>query len=187
MSDQYYRLCKECKASNDAKAQVCSNCKTVMPPKAQIFISYSHKDKKHLQKLLTHLSALKRSEQVEEWSDHNIDAGREWAKEIDTNLQTADVILLLISPFFLASDYCYSLEGTHALERHRAKNACVIPVLLRPVEWDDTPFHDLQAVPRGLRAIQSWSDDDAAFLNVIQELKAAIANRYGIAPKKSKI
>lgn len=187
MSDQYYRLCKACKTPNDAKAQVCSNCKTPMPPKAQIFISYSHKDKKYLQKLLTHLSALKRSEQVEEWSDRNIDAGQEWAKEIDTSMQTADVILLLVSASFLNSDYCYSLEGKYALERHRAKNACVIPVLLRPVVWEDTPLHDLQAVPRGLRAIQSWGDDDAAFVNVIQELKTAIANRYGIVPQRPKI
>lgn len=155
-----------------------------MPEKAVIFISYSHKDQKYMQKLLTHLSALKRSEQVDVWYDHNIDAGQEWAKEINTNLQTADVILLLVSAFFLQSDYCYSLEMKHALKRHRDNNACVIPVLVRPAEWEDTPLHDLQAVPRGARPVQSWSDEDEAFLSIIQDLKNAIANRYGIVPKK---
>lgn len=184
MTDTFYRLCKKCKASNEATAKECSRCHTPMPSKATIFLSYSHKDKKYAEHLLTHLSALKRSEQVEVWYDKDIDAGRGWVQEIDDNLLTADVILLLISASFLNSDYCYSKEGSRALERYREKNACVIPVLIRPVDWDDTPFHYIQAVPRGGKPVQSWPDEDAALLNIVQEIKNAIANRYGIAPKK---
>lgn len=184
MTETFYRLCKQCHAPNEATAKECSRCHTPMPSKATIFLSYSHKDKKYAEHLLTHLSALRRSEQVEVWYDKDIDAGRGWAQEIDGNLLTADVILLLISASFLNSDYCYSIEAKCALERYREKNACVIPVLIRPVDWDDTPFHHIQAVPRGGKPVQSWPDEDAALLNVVQEIKNAITNRYGIAPKK---
>ncbi len=184
MTDTFYRLCKQCHAPNEATAKECSQCHELMPEKADVFISYSHHDKKYAKKLITHLASLKRSEQVDVWYDNDIDAGREWAKEINNNMQTADVILLLISAFFLESDYCYSKEAKYALQRHRDKTACVIPVLLRSVDWDDTPFHDLQAVPRGTKPIQSWPDEDAALLNVVQEIKNAITRRYGIAPKK---
>ena len=100
-------------------------------PPIEVFISYSHKDEALREKLGTHLSLLKRQGVIDEWHDRRIGAGQEWAGAIDEHLNSAAVILLLVSADFVASDYCYDLEMTRALERHDAGDARVIPVILR--------------------------------------------------------
>lgn len=184
MIEKFHRICKGCLAINPAQAKVCLACANPMPQKADVFLSYSHDDTKYLNKLLTHIAALKRSGQVEVWYDRAIDAGAEFAEDIDTHLLTADVILLLVSASFLASEYCYSIEMQKALERHAKKNACVIPVILRPVDWSDTPFRSLKGLPTDGKPVRSWSDEDEALLNVIQGVKDAIAHRYDIHPQR---
>jgi internalin A len=93
------------------------------PAPFEVFISYSHKDEELRKKLETHLSLLKRRGVIGAWQDRRIGAGQEWAGEIDKHLNRAAVILLLVSPDFLASDYCYDLEMKRALERHSAGDA----------------------------------------------------------------
>jgi hypothetical protein len=83
-------------------------------------------------------------------------------------LESADIILLLISADFINSRYCYSVEGRCALERHKAGEARVIPILLRPVDWQITPLAKLQALPRDARAVTSWLNPDEAFLAIAQ-------------------
>lgn len=85
-----------------------------------VFVSYSHEDEPLRVELGKHLSSLRRSRAIAEWHDRKIDPGAEWAKEIDRNLKSADVILLLISPAFIHSDYCSSVELTQAMEQHEA-------------------------------------------------------------------
>jgi hypothetical protein len=97
----------------------------------EIFYSYAHKDEKLRTELNKHLFNLKRQNLIVEWYDRNISAGNEWEHEIDIHLNTAHIILLLISPDFLASDYCYSIEIRRAMERHIAGEARVIPIILR--------------------------------------------------------
>src|SRR5436305_2171034 len=89
-------------------------------------------------------------------------------REIDTHLSTADIILLLISPDFMASEYCYSIEMKRAMERHEAKEACVIPVILRPVPWKRIPFSMLQALPKNARPVTKWPNRDEAFSDVAE-------------------
>ena len=96
----------------------------------ELFCSYAHADEAHLQQLETHLSILKRQGLIATWYDRQITAGTEWAQTTDAHLNSASVILLLISPDFFASDYCYGIEMKRALERHQAQEACVIPLLL---------------------------------------------------------
>ena len=86
----------------------------------KIFISYSHKDETHRSELEVHLAMLKRKKIVSVWHDRKIVAGDEWKNEIDNNLESADIILFLISPDFLASEYCYDIEVKKAMERHKA-------------------------------------------------------------------
>jgi hypothetical protein len=86
----------------------------------EVFISYAHADQALKDELLKHLSPLKRRGLVEHWHDRQIDAGAEWAEEIDARLESAHIILLLISPDFLHSDFCYQKEMVRALERHAA-------------------------------------------------------------------
>ncbi len=112
------------------------------------FYSYLHKDEKLCAKLENHLAILRREGLIETWHDRKIGPGTEWAGAIDEHLNEADIILLLVSSDFLASDYCSDVEVVRAMERHKAGEACVIPVILRPCDWGHTPFAKLQALPK---------------------------------------
>src|SRR3989442_1744044 len=140
----------------------------------QLFYSYAHEDEQLRKKLEKHLSLLKQQGLIVDWHDRDISAGREWRSEIDAHLNTADIILLLISPDFIASEYCYSNEMMRAVERHEAGEARVIPILLRPTDWESTPFHKLQALPEDARPITKWRPRDDAFLNVAQGIRKAV-------------
>src|SRR5437868_5292900 len=111
-----------------------------------VFISYAHGDELLRQQLEMHLSLLHRQGFISEWNDRQILAGTEWAHEIDEHLETVSIILLLISPDFLASDYCYDIEMHRALKRHQRREARVIPIILRPCDWRTSPFARLQCL-----------------------------------------
>ena len=144
------------------------------PAPIELFISYSHKDEPLREQLGTHLSLLKRQGVIDEWHDRRIGAGQEWAGAIDEHLNHAAVILLLVSADFLASDYCYDLEMTRALERHDADDARVIPVILRPVDWRGAPFAKLQALPKDGKPVTSWPDRDEAFTDIARGIRKAV-------------
>ena len=139
----------------------------------ELFISYSHKDEALRDELETHLAILKRQGAIETWHDRKIGAGTEWANQIDDNLKKADIILLLISSYFLASDYCYDIELKLAMERHEAGEALVVPIILRPVDWSGAPFGKLQAFPKDAKAITTWTNKHEAFMNVAQGIRTA--------------
>jgi hypothetical protein len=144
---------------------------------ATLFFSYSHADEPLRDQLEKHLSALRRQGLIEAWHDRRIEVGREFDDEISENLEAADVILLLVSSDFLASEYCYEREMRRAIERHEAKEAIVVPVILRPCDWHDTPFGKLQAAPKDGLAITLWPNVDEAFLDVVTSIKRALQNR----------
>ena len=148
----------------------------------KVFFSYSHKDEALRDDLATHLSLMKRRGVIEAWHDREITAGSEWANAIDDNLNAADIILLLVSANFLASDYCYDIEMQRAMERHEAKEARVIPIILKPSDWSDAPFGKLQALPKNAKAVTTWQDQDEAFLNVAQGIRRVVED---IAKSKS--
>src|SRR5260370_6849129 len=110
----------------------------------RLFYSDDNEDEKLREELEKRLSQLRREEIISEWHDRMIRPGAAWAHEIDTYLETASIILLLVSPDFLNSDYCYNHEMKRALERHVAQEARVIPIILRPCDWQHTPLKDLQ-------------------------------------------
>lgn len=148
-----------------------------MPVK--IFVCYAHKDEELLNNLKAHLKPLMKQGLIEVWNDRDISAGTEWEQEIDKQLNTAQIILLLISPDFIASDYCYGKEMKRAIVRHDRGDARVIPVILRHVHWQGTPLGKLQALPAAARPVKSWPDEDEALWNVtsgiikvIEELNA---------------
>lgn len=113
----------------------------------EVFFSYSHKDEDLRNELEIHLAVLKRQGVISTWHDRRITAGDEFADKISCHLESADIILLLVSPYFIASDYCYEVEMKRALERHDAGEARVIPVILHPCYWHGAPFGRLLAVP----------------------------------------
>ena len=118
-----------------------------MPRPARLFISYSHRDARALKKFLVHLSQLVRDGLVEPWHDRMIAPGQEWKRAIDENLLGADIILLLVSADFIHSPYCHDVEMQAAMERHARGEARVVPILVRPCDWDTAPFKELQALP----------------------------------------
>ena len=128
-----------------------------MPNSIELFYSYSHKDESLRDELETHLALLSRQELIEQWHDRRIDAGQEWAGKIDENLNRADIILLLVSAYFLDSDYSFDIETKRAMERHEAGEAVVIPAILRPCDWQSASFGKLQALPKDAKAVTSWS------------------------------
>lgn len=146
-------------------------------PPARIFFSYAHRDEVHRASLETHLKLLQRQGMVEGWHDRMIRAGEAWADEIDARLEEADVILLLVSADFLASDYCWDREMKRALERHDAGEARVIPVFVRTCEWRGAPFGRLQGLPRDARPVMQWDDPDEAWTNVAAGIRAAVESR----------
>lgn len=105
----------------------------------QIFYSYADKDEIWQLKLEKHLSTLKRNSIISTWYARKIIPGIDWMQAADCHLQSASIILLLVSPDFIASDYCYGTEMQLALQRHAAREAYVIPILIRPVDWQETP------------------------------------------------
>ena len=145
-----------------------------LPEPIEVFFSYSHTDERLRDELEKHLSILKRQGVIAGWHDRKIGAGKEWEGVIDMHLNTARVILLLISADFLASDYCYDVEMKRAMQRHEAGEARVIPVILRPCEWKGTPFGKFQALPKDGMPVTSWTDPDKAFLNVAQGIGAVV-------------
>ena len=137
----------------------------------QVFISYAHDDEKLRQSLGNHLAALQREGLIEAWHDRKISAGQEWAGAIDANLEQADIILLLVSASFLASDYCNDIELRRALERHERGEARVIPVILKPADWTSSPFARLQALPGNAKPVTKYSNRDEAFLEVAKGIR----------------
>ena len=150
--------------------------------RANIFYSYSHKDEHLKESLETHLAIMQRQGLIEEWNDRKILPGAEWEQTIDSKLEEADIILLLVSPDFIASEYCYGKELSQALDRHEQRRAKVVPVIIRPVDWYNAPFAKLQALPKDGKPVTLWSDTDEAWLSVTKGLRKIIEE---ISIKKS--
>lgn len=144
---------------------------------ARIFISYSHRDDALRAELDKHLALLRREGAIELWSDHRILPGSEFDKEISKALEEAEIILLLVSADFLASDYCFGIEMRRALQRHDAREAVVVPIILRACDWQHSPFKHLNALPSGGREIAKWASPDDAFLDVVHGLRKLLSAR----------
>jgi len=151
-----------------------------------LFYSYSRKDERFRNQLSNSLSGLKREGAVKEWHDREITAGEQWADEIDEHLEEADLILLLVSPDFIASEYCYGKEMTHAVKRHDAGKARVVPIIVRPWDYSGTPFAKLQALPKDAKAVTLWPKRDLAWLSVYQGIRKLVQEiAVGVGSKQT--
>lgn len=150
-----------------------------------LFFSYSHRDEILRDELEIHLSALKRQGVIDTWHDRRIGAGHEFENSISEHLNSADIILLLISPYFLSSDYCYEVEMKQALNRHECNQATIIPVILHPCDWHDTPFGKLLATPKDGKPISKFPNLHDGFLEVTKAVKEAVSKITPIATEKT--
>lgn len=137
----------------------------------KLFISYSHRDEKALERLHTHLAMLRRDGAISAWYDREILAGSNVDDEINSNLSDSDIFLALVSPDFLASAYCYEREMTKAIERHNEGSLRVIPIILEPCDWKSSPLGKLKALPRDGKPISIWTNENTAYLDIVTELR----------------
>lgn len=140
----------------------------------EVFISYSHKDERFREDLEDHLSMLKRNEVISVWHDRKIIPGNDWKGDIDDNLDRAEIVLLLVSPSFLASDYCYDVEVKKAIENREAGKCQIISIVIRPCDWFSCPFAKYQSVPKDVKPISKWEDKDEAWLDAVNGIKKHI-------------
>lgn len=140
-----------------------------------LFYAYAEADETLRQELENHLISLKREGLIAPWHKGSISAGSNWRQEITTHLNSAQVILPLVSASFLASDFCESALLDHVIERHNTEQILVIPIILRPCDWRNYPFGKLHPLPDDNRSVTQWLERDSAFLNVAHGLRQAIS------------
>ncbi|MBX3086301.1 MAG: toll/interleukin-1 receptor domain-containing protein [Anaerolineae bacterium] len=146
--------------------------------------SYSHKDEEIRERILVHLAPLKHQGKIVEWHDRKIEPGDSWATEISSQLDAADLILLLVSADFLASEYCFGVEVERAMSRLKRGEVKVIPILLKPCLWEESRFSELQILPRDAKPISSWASLDDALKNIATEIKSVVSDA---PPSSSKL
>jgi hypothetical protein len=136
-----------------------------------VFVCYSHLDEKFKDDLVKHLDPLRRLGLIETWHDRKIKPGDVWDPTITSNITKSQIILLLVSIDFINSKYCYDIELESALELHESAKAKVIPIILRPCMWQQTPFAKLQRLPKDAQAVALWPDRDSAFVNIAEGIR----------------
>lgn len=141
---------------------------------ARIFVSYAHEDVELKHELDKHLAGLRRSGRVEVWSDRELLAGAEWERTVAAELEGADIILLLVSADFAASDFIWDEELRVALDRHDEGSAAVVPIILRSCAWDDLPFARLQVLPPDGRPVSDHDDRDRALTEVAEGIERLV-------------
>lgn len=177
--------CVRCGASIPEVNGVCGNCGGWRGSQANrqpvsLFYSYSHKDESLRRELESHLAALKRSGLISDWYDRQIEGGQDWESEIKSHLESAYIILFLVSADFISSKFIFDVELKIGLERQRAGDAVVVPVILRPVLWQIIPeLSRLQALPENGRPVTEWPSHDLALIDVCEGILAIIARRSG--------
>jgi hypothetical protein len=146
-----------------------------------VFYSYSHRDEDLKDRLDAHLSALRREGRIQTWHDRKVLPGADWTTEINDAVLRADIVLILVSADFIASEYCWGVEFKKALERHDRRAATVVPIIVRSCDWRNTELGRLQALPRDGRAVTTWPNDDEAWTDVARGLRSVVdATHVGV-------
>ena len=144
-------------------------------PKVKLFYNYSHKDEKFKEELEKSLSNLKRDKIIDDWGDRKINAGDSIPEEIKKHIESFHIILLLFSPDFIASSWCY-YEIKKAFELKKQKDITVIPIILKPCDWRNThPYiKDTLALPTDAKAITKWENQDEAWLSITDGIRKVL-------------
>lgn len=151
----------------------------------KVFYSYSHKDAELRERLGTYLAPLRQQQKITDWHDREIEPGANWETEITAQLDAAELILLLVSADFLASEYCFGVEVEKAMTRLKRGEVRVAPILLKPCLWKESRFSELQIIPRDGKAIASWPSVDEALNNVASEIGALVSESPSSLAKPS--
>jgi len=142
--------------------------------KPKLFVSYSRRDAEYLNEFKVHLAGLKRNKKIEVWTDQEIVPSDKWKQKLKQELETADIMVFLLSPDFIASDFIYEEEVMKAIERRNKGEVVILPIIIRPCDFSSTPLTDFQALPRNAEPISTWENKDEAWMNVVDGLKRTI-------------
>lgn len=140
----------------------------------ELFISCSHADKASLRDLLEHLAPLVHGGQLAVWTSLDLKGGDDWDREIKRHLRSAHVIAFMVSPSLLSSSYCNEVELPVALEQEKTRRAHILPIVVRPALWEETPLKRFQAMPARARAVDLWRSPHEAWLDVARGVKRVI-------------
>ena len=152
---------------------------------ARIFISYAHEDEELKKELDKYLKVLRRSGKTQVWHDRELIGGQEWDETIKSELSKANIILLLVSVDFNASDYIWEKELASAMIRHEEGTARVVPIILRKCEWSSMPYAKLQALPRNAKPVTEYANRDEAFTEIARGIEKVVdyvnnGNKLGV-------
>lgn len=156
--------------------------------------SDNDKDRSLRDELESHLMAMEREGLIQTWHEERIGAGEEWQSQIDEKIDTARIILPLISSDFISSDKSYELELTRSIKRHASAEAYVIPIILRPVDWQNIKFYDasdigytsdetdgtyitlgkMSVLPENQVPVTLWNNSDEAFLHISKKIRKLV-------------
>jgi hypothetical protein len=139
----------------------------------KVFCSYSRNDMIWLDRLEVYLRPLIRDSLIEFWHEGKILAGCDRLSQINNNIDESDIIILLISPNYLASDFCYQQMQT-ILKKRENKKALVVPIILELCDWQNTTINHLQALPRDGKPVNSHSNKDHALYEIANEIQKLI-------------
>lgn len=140
-----------------------------------VFYSYSHKDQSHREGLEKHLKMLVRNKCIEQWYDSNIIPGSKYQKDIDKKLESADVVIFLVTANWLGSDACVD-EWNRSKEFAKFQpNKRLVPIIASKCAWKDfDDMADMLALPEDGREVSSWSSKDSAWSNVYEGIKSVV-------------
>jgi hypothetical protein len=149
-----------------------------MASSLKIFISYSHKDERFKDELVTMLAGLQRRGIVDTWQDRRIEPGDEWNTSIQDAMNDCDLALLLVSPDYLASRFIQEAEQPTLLQRRQEMQLRVIPIIVRPCQWQSEPvLKDLQALPKDGKAVIKFPKSSGARDQVWADIATIIEKR----------
>ena len=134
------------------------------PPRPlNLFFSYTCKQKHWLNKLKEHLAVLVQEGYLQTWDDFQINPGDIWAETINMNLLNSDIVLFLVTPNFMGSDYAFNVEVRTELRRPKVKDATAVPIILSYANWKNSPLIDLKPLPRNGQPLIEWVNQEAGF------------------------
>lgn len=140
----------------------------------KLFYCYAREDERLKERLEKHLSSLKQEGLIIPWCDREITAGEYYEQKILSNIDTADIFLALVSPAFMSSDYCHNIELERALNRHISGQLRVIPVILRPVDWQGPPLGAFKALPENRLPVTEWRSIDKGLKDVTDGIRKVV-------------
>lgn len=137
-------------------------------------ISYSHNDMTYVERLHTHLAVLRREGAISAWFDREILAGSKLDRSIIEEIENCDLFLAMVSPDFLASNYCYETEMTKAMQQDASGTTRIVPIIVEPCDWKSTPLRQYKALPRDGKPISEWHNANTGFLDIVNELRRIV-------------